>query len=103
MRNELTNRIRTAIKNIEPGAEIFLFGSRARGDHRAESDWDVLVVSPKREITIDYELKLRDPILDLELETGEVISLLVYSKSDWRTKQKISPLFYNVSNEGIQL
>ncbi len=25
---------------------MVLFGSRARGDHRPESDWDVIVVSP---------------------------------------------------------
>jgi predicted nucleotidyltransferase len=26
--------------------EIWLFGSRARGDHRPDSDWDLLVVLP---------------------------------------------------------
>ena len=25
--------------------EIWLFGSRARGDHRPDSDWDILVVA----------------------------------------------------------
>ena len=27
-------------------ADIWLFGSRARGDHRPDSDWDFLVVLP---------------------------------------------------------
>jgi len=102
-KSEIINRIRAAINEIEPLAEIFLFGSRARGDYNFDSDWDVLVLSPKKDITFDYEMKLREPILNLEIQTGEVISLIVYSKEDWQTKKSISPLFQSVSREGIRI
>jgi predicted nucleotidyltransferase len=101
--SDLLNKIKSGIVSKEPNAEIYLYGSRARGDNREDSDWDILVISPREKITYDYENDLRDPIYDLELESGEVISLLVYSKSDWQHKIPISPLFINVINEGMRI
>ncbi|WP_406603407.1 nucleotidyltransferase domain-containing protein [Neolewinella aurantiaca] len=37
-------RVKNAILNIVPYAEIILFGSRARGNYRPDYDWDFLVV-----------------------------------------------------------
>lgn len=102
-RAEIIYRIKSGIKSKDPHAEIFLFGSRARGDNRKDSDWDILVVTPREKITYEYESDLHDPIYDIELDSGEVISLLVYSKSDWLRKQAISPLFTNISKEGIEI
>jgi len=80
--NEFAKNIKNAIQKVEPNAEVILFGSRARGDFRSDSDWDVLVISPEIKITLEYEYKLYTPILELELETGQVISLLIYSSFD---------------------
>jgi len=102
-RYEILRRIRKGIIKHDPKAEIYLYGSRARGDNRKDSDWDILVISPNEKITFDYESELRDPILDIEIDSGEIISLLVYSKSDWVGKQAVSPLFKNVSKEGIRI
>jgi uncharacterized protein len=102
-RTEILKKIRNGIVKHDPKAEIYLYGSRARGDNRKDSDWDILVISPNEKITFDYESDLRDPILDIELESGEIISLLVYSKNDWIRKQSVSPLFSNVSKEGIRI
>ena len=102
-RDELLKRIKSGIQEKDPKAEIYLFGSRARGDNRTDSDWDLLIISPREKITFDYESDLRDPIIDLELEFGETISLLVYSKQDWKNKMAFSPLFRNVKREGIKI
>jgi predicted nucleotidyltransferase len=102
-RKELLNRIKSSIKSKDPEADIYLYGSRARGDENKNSDWDILVVTPKERITFEYESELRIPIFDLELDSGEVISVLVYSKSDWQKRKSISPLFTNVSKEGIRI
>jgi predicted nucleotidyltransferase len=102
-RTEIINRIKSGIKSKDPQAEIFLFGSRARGDSRKDSDWDILVLTPLEKITFQYESDLRDPIYDIELDSGEVISLLIYSKADWLGKQSISPLFANINREGIKI
>ena len=100
---EVLNRIKSGIAGKDPKAEIYLYGSRARGDNRPDSDWDILVITPKDKITFDYESDLRDPIFDIELESGQIISLIVYSKSDWINKMPYSTLFSNVSKEGIKI
>ena len=38
-------KIRNRIRAIDGNAEVFLFGSRARGDNRYDSDYDILVLS----------------------------------------------------------
>jgi len=100
---EILNRIKSGISERDPKAEIYLYGSRARGDNRPDSDWDILVITPRDKITYDYESNLRDPIFDIELESGQIISLIVYSKSDWISKMSFSPLFSNVNKEGIKI
>jgi len=102
-KDDLLKKIRLGIASKDPKAEVYLYGSRARGDNRKDSDWDILVITQKEKVTFEYESDLHDPIFDIELESGEVISLLVYSKSDWLKKKTISPLFRNVLNEGIRI
>jgi uncharacterized protein len=100
---EIIYRIQSGIKDKDPKAEVILYGSRARGDNRPDSDWDILVITPRDKITYDYESDLRDPIFDIELETGQIISLIVYSLSDWTNKMAYSPLYSNVKKEGIKI
>ena len=102
-RKEFLNRIKAGIKSKDPKADIYLYGSRARGDNNKDSDWDILIITPLEKITLEYESDIRDPIYDLELDSGEIISVLVYSRSDWQKRQSISPLFMNVSKEGIRI
>ena len=40
----IATRIRTEIKRIDPKAKVVLFGSRARGDAKKDSDWDLLIL-----------------------------------------------------------
>ena len=101
-RNELLANIKRGIMQRDPEAEVILFGSRARDDYRFDSDWDILVLT-KKEVTYELERDFRDPIFDLELDTGEVISLMVYSKRDWQRLQEVSPLFLQVKKEGVRI
>jgi hypothetical protein len=43
-REELLQRVRQAVRKVEPEADIILYGSHARGDAQAESDWDFLIL-----------------------------------------------------------
>jgi predicted nucleotidyltransferase len=98
----ITHLIRQNINDLDPKADVILFGSRARGDERADSDWDILILT---DYPADLRLErlFRQNLYDLELETGESFSVFVYSKFDWNSKQRITPFYQNVTQEGIAL
>jgi len=98
----ISQLIRTYVNSIDNDAEVILYGSRARGDEKNDSDWDILILTDYS-VDITQERKFRDKLYDLELETGEPFSVFVYSKSEWQTKQRITPFFYNVTHEGLVL
>lgn len=91
------------IKSQDPGAEIILFGSHARGNAHEESDWDVLILIDRPKTDRSIEEKYRNEMFLLELELGEPISTFVYSKKDWETKYIYTPLYQNVKKEGVKL
>ncbi|GAF74794.1 unnamed protein product, partial [marine sediment metagenome] len=94
--------IRHYINAIDPKADVILYGSRARGDERPDSDWDILVLTDYS-VDLITERKFRDKLYDLELETGEPLSIFVYSKNDWQIKQRITPFYENVTQEGVRI
>jgi predicted nucleotidyltransferase len=98
----ISHLIKNSISEIDPHAQVILYGSRARGDARKDSDWDILVLT-NYPVTYQIEKSFRDHLYELELETSETISLFIYSKNDWNTRHHITPYYHNVSSQGIQL
>ncbi len=86
-----------------PDAEIFLYGSQARGDAENLSDWDLLILLNAPIVPFEMETKLMDEFYELELDTGEIISPLIYSKSEWVNKYLLTPLYENIQKEGIRI
>jgi len=86
-----------------PNSEIFLYGSRARNDSRKDSDWDLLVLLNTTLLSFSNEQKILDDFYELELESGEIFSPLIYTKSDWESKHFFTPLYENIQNEGIRI
>lgn len=98
----ISRLIKQRVAELDPDADVVLYGSRARGDDQIDSDWDILVLTESQS-DIHTERKFRHKLYDLELETGESFSVFVYSKHDWHTRQNITPFYLNVSREGIQI
>ncbi len=102
-KNKITELIKNVVRTDNSDAEIILFGSRARKDAKKDSDWDILVLLNRNEVTLKDEQKIRHKLFDVELETGESISTFVYALNDWHTRLSVTPLYHNVKKEGIYL
>lgn len=100
---KLLNQIKNAISDSFPHAEIILFGSRARGDSRPDSDWDVLILLNKAKVEFLEKRLIRKRIYKVELDTGQPISVFVFSLNEWYLDQKNTPLFESVETEGVHL
>lgn len=91
-----------ALSVLPAGADAFLFGSRARGDARSDSDWDVLIlIGGERATGSDFD-KYAYPFVDYGWSIGEQINPLIYSFNEWNRRQ-IAPFYKNVQAEGISL
>jgi predicted nucleotidyltransferase len=81
---------------------MYLFGSRARGDEKPYSDYDLLLVVEKRdEATVDGWY---DAAVEVLLETGKVISLKIFSVADFKRLSSIpTPFMARVLKEGVKI
>lgn len=99
----ITRKIKSKIAKKDPTAEVILFGSHARGQANADSDWDILILTGNPIMSRLMEREYRNEIFDIELEIGEAISTYVFSKKDWEEKHFITPLYANIKQEGIYI
>lgn len=102
-RDKILSKIVRVINNTAPDSEVYLYGSRARGDAKQTSDWDLLILLNLQNISFDFETKIMDTFYDIELETGEIISPLIYSKNDWIENHSITSLYENIKKEGVRI
>ena len=96
-------RVQEEVHSVLPGAEIILYGSRARGDASPVSDWDFLILVDQ---PLDRELitKVKNCLYDLELETDTVLSSIIRTREEWQSpRYSVLPFKRMVEQEGISL
>jgi len=99
----LLERVKWAIREIEPEAEIILYGSRAREDSQTQSDWDFLVLldGPVNDERTD---KIRHRLYEIEWASDEVLCCIVRNREEWNSPlYRGTPFCQNVEAEGIVL
>ena len=101
--DQIVQRIVSVANKTAPDSKVYLYGSRARGTAHKLSDWDVLVLLNSANISFEFETSLMNEFFELELETGEIISPMIYSRQEWNEKYSITPLFENIQKEGIRI
>lgn len=80
---EFLQRVKATVQAIDPTAEVWLFGSRARGDARDDSDWDFLVLT-EQTVNQHYKELVRDQLFYLGLEQGHIISTTIKNRGQWK-------------------
>ena len=102
-REALLEHVKQTIHELEPDADIILYGSRARGDAHPESDWDFLILLDG---VVDDERTdaIRHRLYDIEWECGEVLSAMVRSRQEWHTPlYQVMPFAQVVREQGMLL
>ena len=87
-------------------AGAILYGSRARGTHRHDSDADLAVLlSGDPEPRMPMALAMADVAYEVLLETGINISPLPVWVEEWKTPERFSnpELLANIAREGVRL
>lgn len=95
--------IRNTVRRLAPPrSRAILYGSRARGDARRDSDWDILWILDKDTLTqSDYDT-VGYPLVLLGCEMDEEINPILYTATEWQNNSA-TPFYENVIADGINL
>ena len=74
----IARRVKRRLIKVTPVEQLMVYGSRARGDAASDSDLDLYIKGPVA--TSDMRRKISEIAWEVSLETGVVISTLIYSK-----------------------
>lgn len=99
---EVIQAVREKIRSIDPDVKAYLFGSRARGDARKDSDWDVLILLNKPCVTLEDYNKYSYPLWELGWDYDELINAVLFTEKEW--KENAFTLFnHNVKADAIAI
>jgi len=99
-------QFRQRIEEDFPAKKLIVFGGRARGDHRPDSDADVAVLLEGKPLRFfDTKLQMANAVCDVLLDTGISISPLPVWIGEWEHPGTyVNPaLLANIAREGIRL
>lgn len=99
----MARRLRRELRAAYGGrlVDVYLFGSRARGDHDPDSDIDVLIILDEID---SYAADLRlsgEATSRLSLEDGVTISRLLATRDSWERRDR--PILQAIASEGIRV
>ena len=84
------------------GFQVFLYGSRARGEAHSNSDWDILILVDTPHAGLDLYDSLAYPLTELGWDHDEVVIPVIYSRDEWDHPSSL--LFRrNVEKDAISL
>lgn len=101
MNDKVLDSIKDSLsKNMPKDGKAILFGSRARGDNREDSDWDILLLLNSQED--DDKTLASYSLVKLGWQLDQEINPILYTKEEWQNNS-FTPFYHDVINEGIVL
>ena len=102
-KRNIVRRIKLLGKEVLPqGSHLLLYGSRARGNDRPDSDWDLLVLLNRPQRENDDFANISYPLMELGFSLGQYFSVHTYSQQEWENMSFL-PFYKNVERDKIQL
>lgn len=97
--DNIIERIRQVAGQVLPnGSKLYLYGSRARGDYKTDSDWDMLLLLDKPQKESDDFVKYAYPIMECGFDLWQYFSVQVYTKKEWYEGPH-AMFFFNVEQD----
>lgn len=84
------------------GGAAYLYGSRANGTARKDSDWDILVITDDAISTKDNFIDYAFPYAEIGWVFGSQITPIHFTRSQWDA-QKSTAFYQSVTSEYIRL
>ena len=99
---KIISEFKSALKKAygERVERAVLYGSRARGDHQPDSDYDVAVFIHDHRTFGEEARRLADITTDILIDTGADISALPFPAGAWRNR---TGFMHEVRKDGIDL
>jgi len=102
-RTALLKLVKDVVQEIEPAAEIILYGSRSRNEETSESDWDLLILVDG-DVDDGRAEKVRHRLYEIEWEHDAVLCSVICSREDWDSpRYQTMPFHKNIDREGVVL
>ena len=100
--DKVIERIKETAERVLPeGASLWLYGSRARGDARPDSDYDLLILLDK-DVLQEKDTDIICDMAELGWDLSAEINAHAYPRSKWNT-WTYSPFYKNVERDKIVL
>ncbi len=93
--------VEVIVREIDPD-KIILFGSRARGDYKEDSDYDILVL--KEGVRAEERRKIEMKIERMFLKEGIFVPTDVIVQDSHRyksLKKRVGKVYYSIEKEGV--
>jgi predicted nucleotidyltransferase len=92
----IARKVKNRLLKVTPVERLIVYGSRARGEAASDSDLDLYIEGPAA--TPEIRRKISEIAWEVSLETGIVISTLIYSQ-----RLAGQPIIKAIETDGIMI